>query len=173
MRGSIFYVPALKTLYCWLVRSQLEYSQVFWSPHTKRNIDLNIECVQRRATRLILKSNSNYESRSKQLNLNSLEKRCFIGDKKILLFRQSLHLSKSWLLETKENFAKTTSFKHSYLNRIVDSWNNLGCEVSFSHDLHSLRHGVARKLGRLGDQSADGMSRSRWFIKLYLTVLLF
>ena len=28
MQGSIFYVPALKTLYCSLVRSQLEYSAV-------------------------------------------------------------------------------------------------------------------------------------------------
>ena len=64
-------------------------------------------------------------------------------------------------LKLKKNFAKITSFKHSYLNRIVDSWNNLGCEVCFSHDLHSLRHGVAKKLWRLGDRSVDGISRSR------------
>ena len=49
------------------------------SPHTKRSIDL-IECVQRRATKLILKSDSNYESRLKELNLNSLEQRRFMGD---------------------------------------------------------------------------------------------
>ena len=100
MQGSICYVNASRTLYHSLLRSQLEYRPVVWSPHTKRAIDL-IEHVQRIATKLILKSDSNsYKSRLKQLNLNSLEQRCFIGDKKILLFRQSLHLSKS--LETKE-----------------------------------------------------------------------
>ena len=140
------------------MRSQLEYSLVVWSPHTKRVIDL-IEHVQRRATKSILKSNSNYESCLKQLNRNSLEQRRLIGDKKILLFRQSLHLLDC--LKLKKNFAETTSFKHSYLNRIVDSWNNLGCEVCFSHELHSLRHGVAKKLGQLGDQSVEGISRFR------------
>ena len=63
------------------MRSQLEYSPVVWSPHTKRNIDL-IERVQRRATKLILISDSNnyYDSCLKELNLNSLEQRHFMGD---------------------------------------------------------------------------------------------
>ena len=52
---------------------------VVWSPQTKRNIDL-IERVQRRATKLILKSDCNYESCLKELNLNSLEQRHFLGD---------------------------------------------------------------------------------------------
>ena len=39
-----------------------------------------IERVQRRATKLILKSDSNYESRLKELNLVSLEQRRFIAD---------------------------------------------------------------------------------------------
>ena len=52
---------------------------IVWSPHTKRNIHL-IERVQRRATKLIFKSDSNYESRLKELNLVSLEQRRFIAD---------------------------------------------------------------------------------------------
>ena len=36
--------------------------------------------MQRRATKLILKSDSNYESRLKELNLVSLEQRRFIAD---------------------------------------------------------------------------------------------
>ena len=135
MQGSICYVNASRTRYNSLVRSQLEYRPVVWSPHTKRVIDL-IERVQRRTTKLILKSNSNYESRLKQLNLNSLEQRCFLAIRKFYFLDN--HYTFQSHLKLKKNFAKTTSFKHSYLNRIVDSWNNLGCEVSFSHDLHSL-----------------------------------
>ena len=39
-----------------------------------------IERVQRRATKLIIKSDSNYESRLKELSLVSLEQRRFIAD---------------------------------------------------------------------------------------------
>ena len=42
---GLFHIPAhtyftYLTLYCSLVRSQLDYSSVVWSHHTKRNIDL-------------------------------------------------------------------------------------------------------------------------------------
>ena len=42
-----FDIPALKTLYYSLVRSQLEYSLVVWLLHTKRNIDLILLNVYR------------------------------------------------------------------------------------------------------------------------------
>ena len=64
----------LKTLYCSLVRSQLEYCSVVWFPNTKKNID-KIELVQKRAKKMILKSNSDYETRVKNLNLRSLQQR--------------------------------------------------------------------------------------------------
>lgn len=54
------------------MRSQLEYRSIIWSPHTRRNIDL-IERVQKRATKLILKSDNNSEARLKELSLVSLE----------------------------------------------------------------------------------------------------
>ena len=76
---GLFDVPTLKTLYCSLVRSQLEYSSIVRSPHTRRNSDL-IERVQKRATKLILKSDNNYESPLKEINLVSLEQRRFIAD---------------------------------------------------------------------------------------------
>ena len=69
----------LLTLYCSLVRSNLEYCSVVWSPYTKRNID-KLERVQRRATKSILKSDDPYDIRFKRLNLMSLEKRRLVTD---------------------------------------------------------------------------------------------
>ena len=61
----------LRTLYCSLVHSNLEYCSEVWSPYTKRNTD-KLERVQRRATKLILKSDNPYDIRLKKLNLMSL-----------------------------------------------------------------------------------------------------
>ena len=52
----------LKTLFCSLVRSNLEYCSVVWSPYTKRNIK-KIVGVQRRATKFILKTEDDYDTR--------------------------------------------------------------------------------------------------------------
>ena len=73
-------VSTLRTLYLALVRSQLEYFIVLWSPHTSRKIS-KLEGIQRRATKFILKTNDDYEQRRKsQLNLLSLEQRRFLFD---------------------------------------------------------------------------------------------
>ena len=70
----------LKTLYCSLVRPHLEYCSVVWSPHTQRNINM-LERVQRRATKMILRSrNSNYEEWLRKLDLLLLEKRRLLLD---------------------------------------------------------------------------------------------
>ena len=69
----------LRTLYCSLVRSNLKYCSVVWSPYTKRNTD-KLERVHRRATKLILKSDDPYDIRLKKLNLMSVEKRRSLAD---------------------------------------------------------------------------------------------
>ena len=69
----------LRTLHCSLVCSNLEYCSVVWSPCTKRNTD-KLERVQRRATKLILKSDDPYGIHLKKLNLMSLEKRRSLAD---------------------------------------------------------------------------------------------
>ena len=67
-------------LYKGLVRPILEYGNVIWSPHLKRQSSA-IEKVQRRATKLLpgLKD-YNYEERLKYLKLPSLKARRFRGD---------------------------------------------------------------------------------------------
>ena len=151
------------------MRPRLEYSSIVWSPHTKRNIDL-IERVQRRATKLILKSDSNYESCLKELNLVSLNQRRFIADVtfsyKVLNgyfnvdfsgFQSFYCLGDRYTfrsfdsLKLRKNFARTTGFKNSYFSRIVDSWNRQPYKVRLSHNVHSLRRGVVRFLGRPGN----------------------
>ena len=70
-------ISTLRTLFCALVRSQLEYCTVVWSPQTARNIN-KLERIQRRATKFILKTDDDYDTRRKQLNLLSLEDRRFL-----------------------------------------------------------------------------------------------
>ena len=70
-------VLTLRTLYCALNRSQLEYGSVVWSPFTARNIT-KLERVQRRTTKFILKTENDYEVCISKLNLLSLEHRRFL-----------------------------------------------------------------------------------------------
>ena len=69
----------VRTLYCALVRSNLEYCSVIWSPYTKKGIE-KMEKIQKRATKFILRSDDCYVDRLKKLNLLSLEKRRLLAD---------------------------------------------------------------------------------------------
>ena len=137
-------VSTLRTLYCALVRSQLEYGSVVWSPVTATNIT-KLERVQRRATKFILKTEDDYEVRISKLNLLSLEHRRFLFDL-LFFFYKALNgyinidmsryvrfysdtarypLREKDKLTLKKNYARTNTFKFSFFNRIVDMWNSL------------------------------------------------
>ena len=49
-------VTTLRTLYCALVRFQLEYCTIIWSPHTARNLN-KLEIIQQRANKFIFIEN--------------------------------------------------------------------------------------------------------------------
>lgn len=72
-------ITTWRTRYCSLVRPLLEYLCETWNPHKQRNINW-LEAIQRRATKFILKSNEDYNTRLSQVNLQSLFNKRFTRD---------------------------------------------------------------------------------------------
>ena len=127
---------------------------VVWSPYTSRNID-KLERIQRRGTKFILGQNDiSYEDRLKCLNMLSLEKRRYLFDVVFLykVLNGYLNIELTPLLNfyskadpykfrhvddysLKRNYARTTKFKNSYFNRIVEMWNSLPLEIRLAPNL--------------------------------------
>lgn len=72
-------VKTLKTLHCSFFFYLSQNMALLYGRRTPNRIDM-IEHTQRRATRLILKSDIDYASRVKKLNLQTLEQRRFMAD---------------------------------------------------------------------------------------------
>ena len=145
-------------LYCTLVRSQVEYGSVVWSPYTARNVD-KLERMQRRGTKFIPWKKEFYLWRApKCLNLLSLEKRRHLFDVTFLYKALNGHLNVDvspflnfyshddpyWFRHVddyslKTNFARTTNFKYTYFNRIVEMWNSIPLDIRLSPSLAVFR----------------------------------
>ena len=138
----------------------MEYCTIVWSPHTARNIN-KLERIQRIASKFILKTDDDYETRKDKLNLLSLEDRRFFFD--VLFFYKVLngfvnidisplidfysHSDRYSLrgrdnLTLKKQFSRTDVFKFSYFNRIVDLWNSLPNSIRSATSVSNFKRGV-------------------------------
>ena len=142
-------VNVRRTLYLSIVKSQLSYANVVWSPH-HIYLKLKTERVQRRATRWILKERlheSSYKERLIKLNMLPLSYDREIKD--LIFFYNCLYgispidvnnfvnfiphnrtrncFNPEILLKTQS--CKTSLFKASYFNRITKLW-NITCKVA-------------------------------------------
>ena len=136
-----------------------------WSPYTKNNIE-KVEKVQRRATKFILKTEDNYETRLiKKLNLMSLQNRRILADvtfsykalngisninidSYVDFYSDADHYSfrKYDDLSLKKKYARTNPLKYSFFHRIVDSWNLLPYDIRKAVSVNIFKRGVKKFL---------------------------
>ena len=148
----------LKTLFCSLVRSNLEYCSVVWSPFTKRSID-KLERIQRRATKFILKSNDQYDIGLRELKLLTLEQRRFLFDVTFLFKALNGYMDVDFYcqedrysfrhfdnISLKKRFARTNVLKNSFFHRIVDKWNILPYEIRSASNVYIFKSKVMKFL---------------------------
>ena len=149
-------------LYNSLVRSKLEYCAQIWGGLTKAN-DLEIERIQRRATRYILNfCDLNYQERLCKLNLLPLTYRRDVSD--IIFFHRCLYencvnlnsyvnFTSSSSRETRNTVdstklciphCRTQGNKLSYFKRIVNTWNKIPADVRMIVDKPTFKRHVTK-----------------------------
>ena len=152
-RDSDILVP----LFTALVRPNLEYANVVWSPYMRKDID-RIERVQRQFTKKISGLNTlEYTDRLRKLNLPSLEFRRLRGDlietyKITHKIYDPLTTNTLFEYETDERTRSrhpyklfkrrfnTTKFQNFFTNRVINTWNALPRLVVTANSLNTFKN---------------------------------
>lgn len=153
---------SLTKLFKSLVRPNLEYCNVVWSPRYKKDINA-LEAVQRRATKLLPETKDlPYYERLKYLNLPTLSYRRHRGDMiqvfKLISGLEDIDYTKFFELSEishtrghrlklrKQNASKDIR-KYFFSLRIVNSWNNLPDEIVNSRTLNQFKNRFDKFMG--------------------------
>ena len=142
-------------LYKAFVRPHVEYANVVWSPHLKRQSQ-TIEKVQRRATKLIKECrNMSYEERLRHLHLHSLKGRRLRGDLiqtyKIITGVDNLNMNKIFKFSTIEStrnnqdkiyvqHSNTNKLKFSFSHRVTNHWNSLSINAKTAPTVNGFKN---------------------------------
>ena len=154
-----------------------------WCGPHKRNID-NLERVERRETKFILKGDDPYDIRLKKLNLLSLEKRRSLTDVTFLykVFNGNIDIDISKItdfhseadrfslrskdfLTLKKKYARTNVLKYSFFHRITDQWNQLPLDIRVSDNVNIYKSRVKWFL--------SSFYISTYFLNYYFIVFLY
>ena len=154
----------IKTLYNAYVRPHLEYCVQAWSPHFQKDLVM-LEKVQRRATRLVSGFRRlDYESRLRELDMYSLERRYKRGDMievyKIITGLDNLNVGDFFEFDNdgrrghskklKVKYARLDIRKFSFSVRVVNLWNSLSEDTVDSDTLDSFKKLLDRDMTNLG-----------------------
>ena len=143
----------------------MEYGSVVWSPYTAGSVD-KLERIQRRGTKFIFgKRNFTRDERLKCLNLLSLEKSRYLFGITFLYKALNGYLNMDVCpflnfysqdnlyrfrhvddYSLKTNFVRTTNFKYTYFNRIIEMWNSIPLDVRLSPSLAVFKSGMKKFL---------------------------
>ena len=136
-------MEVMKKLFTSLVRPQLEFGNVAWSPRLEKDRNL-IEGVQRRATKLVPEiKDLEYEERLRKMDLPSLRYRRVRGDmtetykythlkytvNEDLLVRKEDSVARGHSLKLQKRYCGSATRFNFYSFRIVDSWNYLPQDI--------------------------------------------
>ena len=151
-RSSDILIP----LFTALVRPNIEYANVIWSPYKKKDISF-IEKVQKHYTKKISGLSSlSYEERLRKLDLPSLAYRRVRGDlietyKIVHEIYDPLTTNTLFAIDTNNKTRNhcykltkprfnTTTYQHFFTNRVITAWNSLPTDVVTADSLNVFKN---------------------------------